>query len=35
MDLRTPSPEGMAGPPKGEKRQLKVSDLMYQIQSAL
>ncbi|MEJ2204938.1 MAG: amidohydrolase family protein [Gemmatimonadota bacterium] len=34
MDLSAPSPEGMTGPPK-EKRQLKVSDLMYQIQSTL
>ena len=31
LDLRAPSAEGMTGPPKGEKRQLLVSDLMYQI----
>jgi hypothetical protein len=31
LDLRAPSAEGMTGPPKGEKRQLRVSDLMYQI----
>ncbi|MEJ2203247.1 MAG: amidohydrolase family protein [Gemmatimonadota bacterium] len=35
MDLSAPSPEGMTGPPKGEKRQLQVKDLMYQIQSTL
>jgi predicted TIM-barrel fold metal-dependent hydrolase len=31
LDLRAPSAEGMTGPPKGEKRQLLVSDLVYQI----
>jgi predicted TIM-barrel fold metal-dependent hydrolase len=30
LDLSAPSPEGMTGPPK-EKRQLLVSDLIYQI----
>jgi predicted TIM-barrel fold metal-dependent hydrolase len=31
LDLSAPSAEGMTGPPKGEKRQLLVSDLMYQM----
>ncbi|MEJ2205780.1 MAG: amidohydrolase family protein [Gemmatimonadota bacterium] len=31
LDLSAPSPEGMTGPPKGETRQLLVSDLIYQI----
>lgn len=31
LDLSAPSPEGMTGPPKGEKRQLLVSDMMYQM----
>ena len=34
LDLRAPSAEGMTGPPKGEKRQLLVSDLVYQIMGA-
>jgi hypothetical protein len=34
MDLSAPSAEGMTGPP-AEKRQLTVSDLMYQLQSTL
>jgi hypothetical protein len=31
LDLSAPSPEGMTGPPKGETRQLLVSDMMYQM----
>ena len=31
LHLRAPSAEGMTGPPEGEKRQLLVSDLVYQI----
>ena len=34
MDLSAPSAEGMTGPPK-EKRQVRVSDLMYQLQGIL
>ena len=34
MDLRAPSAEGMTGHRTGEKRQLKVSDLMAQIRNA-
>jgi predicted TIM-barrel fold metal-dependent hydrolase len=34
MDLRAPSAEGMTGHRRGEKRQLKVSDLMAQIRNA-
>jgi predicted TIM-barrel fold metal-dependent hydrolase len=31
LDLSAPSPEGMTGPPKGETRQLLISDMMYQM----
>jgi hypothetical protein len=34
MDLSAPSADGMTGPPK-EKRQVRVSDLMYQLQGIL
>jgi predicted TIM-barrel fold metal-dependent hydrolase len=34
LDLRAPSAAGMTGPPKGEQRQLLVSDLVYQIMGA-
>ena len=34
LDLRAPSAAGMTGPPEGEKRQLLVSDLMYQIRGS-
>jgi predicted TIM-barrel fold metal-dependent hydrolase len=33
LDLRAPSSAGMTGPPKGEKRQLQVGDLMYVLKS--
>ena len=35
LDLRAPSAAGMLGPPEAEKRQLLVSDLMYQIKGSL
>ena len=34
LDLRAPSAEGMTRPPEAERRQLLVSDLVYQIMGA-